>query len=428
MKKILVTNDDGIRAQGIWKLVNYLSGIADVYVAAPAEEQSAKSQSVTFLTDVTVRETAMLGATAAYEMDGTPVDCVIWAVDKFREEGIEFDYLFSGINHGANVGLASYYSGTISAAREGALQGIRSIALSVGKSDKSEFDYILDLVPQLLKMSDSLSPSTVLSVNAPDLPRWAVKGVKIVEAAPWGYGESYRFSEVSEGRWQLAQHHNGNAGKDLRYDYDCFHNGYASISPLISYASDKVAFSKLRGLFPQEKTLVVIMDVQDGIASVVAGRERFEDNIFRMAKCTGRLDLPSVITELYGYGPTMKGVAAAANTSGRSETVLRREFGAWGSAGFARLMESVAADRVIIAGLETHTAVLQTARGFAERGYDVTVIEDCCASRIGHDHKMAVSELRDAGIHVTTLRAAMIQLLHATNHPAAETVMRILNE
>lgn len=427
LKKVLVTNDDGINASGIWSLVNYLSSIADVYVVAPEEQQSAKSQSITFLTEVEATETAMLGATEAYALKGTPTDCVNWGITKFRKSGIKFDYIFSGINIGTNTGLAAYYSGTISAAREGALHGIRSIALSVGGREASEFDYICSLIPKVLEMSDSLSASTILSVNAPDLPVWAVKGFRIAEAAPWGYGETYRFTKTDTG-YQLGSHLNGTETGELRYDFDCINNGYASVSPLISHISDEAAFRKLSGLFPQDKTLAVIVDVQDGLASSIAGGERVISNITKFARCMARLDVPCALTELYGYGQTLPAVAAAADTGSRTETVLRREWNAWGSAEFSKLMSNMAADKVLIAGLETHAAVMQTALGYMRKGYDVTVIEDCCASRTGHDHKMAIAELRDMGCKVTTLRAALARMLFAVNHPAADSVMRILSE
>ena len=209
----------------------------------------------------------MDGATAAYEVEGTPTDCVKWAVPWFGKKGIEFDYLFSGINMGANTGLAAYYSGTISAAREGALHGIRSIALSVQSHEASEFDYIMSLLPQVMKMADALDPSTVLSVNSPNLPPEEIKGVRIVEAAPYGYGEAFLFREVNDGLFQMEPVPLGNSaaaegdseeGADagmeamLKYDYDCLHLGYASISPLITHMSDAAAYNKLSDLFAAE--------------------------------------------------------------------------------------------------------------------------------------------------------------------------------
>ena len=96
------------------------------------------------------------------------------------------------------------------------------------------------------------------------------------------------------------------------------------------------------------------------------------------------------------------------------------------ASGFAGKMAATSAGKVLIAGLETHSAVMQTALDFKGRGYDVTVIEDCCASRNGHDHKMAIERLRDAGCTITTGRAAVMELIGTVSHPAAEAVARIL--
>ena len=173
MPKVLVTNDDGIDAHGLRILVDALSKHANVYVVAPADQQSGKSHSITFLREVTPQERDVKGAVAAWVLDGTPADCVMWAIDYLKnEEGVELDYVISGINLGFNTGLAAYYSGTVAGAREGAINGIRSIALSVGGQDSmnaEHFDYLVGLLPQLMEMSARIDPGTLLSVNAPDI-------------------------------------------------------------------------------------------------------------------------------------------------------------------------------------------------------------------------------------------------------------------
>ena len=158
MKKVLVTNDDGIDAIGIRTLAEALAPMADVYVVAPSNQQSAKSHSITVLRTIKPEKREVKGAVAAYAVDGTPVDCVIWGLPMLAEEGIKPDFIFSGINHGMNTGLAAYYSGTVAAAREGALNGFHSIALSVGDHavfDASEFEYIVTLIPMLMEMAEA---------------------------------------------------------------------------------------------------------------------------------------------------------------------------------------------------------------------------------------------------------------------------------
>jgi len=461
MKKVLVTNDDGIDVRGLTALVGALDEKFEVYAVAPMEQQSAKSMAVTFLREVSVEKKEVPGAAEAYALDGTPVDCVRWAVDWFAERDITFDYLFSGINLGANVGIAAYYSGTIGAAREGALAGIRSIALSVGTHKSTHFEYICSLIPKLIEMADSLSPQTILSVNTPDLPPWEVRGLRIAEVAPSGYAEKYSFSLAgeNEGRaadeitweqavnYQLAQRsldgkpspgHSSEIGPgmlsrtgdvitdaDLRYDLDCVRYGFAAITPLSSTVSDEIALRRLQGRFSSDDVIAVFVDAQENIMSGIRMRNSLAGNLGRFAGCISRLDIPAAVAELHGYGKVIPEIAQAFK-SGRNEDILRRELSAWGSADFARAIESSSARRVMIAGLETHSAVLQTALDFLRRGYDVTVIEDCCASREGHDHKIAVERLRDAGCTVTTSRAAVMELISSVSHPAAASVMRIL--
>lgn len=461
MKRVLVTNDDGITARGLTALVEKLGRDYEIYAVAPAEQQSARGMAVTFLRELEVEKTEVEGAAEAYIVDGTPVDCVLWALPWFRERGIEFDYLLSGINLGANVGIAAYYSGTIGAAREGALGGVRSIALSVGTYEAKHFDYIISIIPHVMEMADTLSPSTFLSVNAPDLPPWKVRGLRIAEVAPHGYAEKYAFSPAGENKgrtadeiewtgkvnFQLGQHSlDGmpSAGKsseigpgmlsragvpvtdrDLKYDLDCMRYGFAAITPLSTGNSDDVALRKLQGRYSSDDVLAVFVDVQENTASGIEMRNRFAGNITRYAACVRRLDLPVFVTELSGSGSLIPEAREYLNT-GRKETILRREISAWGSMDFVKLMSATSARKVLIAGLETHASVLQTAIDFLQRGYDVTVIEDCCASREGHDHKMAIERLRDAGCTVTTSRAAVMELVSTVSHPAAEAVKKIM--
>ena len=449
MLKLLVTNDDGIDAVGLTVLVEKLADHAEVYVVAPADQQSAKSQSITFLRNVSVDKVSLPGARAAYVIDGTPADCVKWAIPEFRERGLEFDYLFSGINLGANVGIAAYYSGTIAAAREGALNGVRSIALSVHTHEATQFDYICNLIPRLMEMSDSLNVSTILSVNAPNIPMWEVKGVRIAEVAPWGYVEEYAFSKVAEGVYRMGQRdfvkekkysapsYAGNGPKaetglreipdsELKYDLDCMRRGYVAITPLITHTSDDAALRKLQGLFAEDDMAAVIVDAQESLVERVMSPERVRENLIKLAKCVGRLDMPSVAAELYDKGPMIQDVADALNIGGRSQRLLRREFSVWGNGDFGKMMAGTSARKVLIAGVETHGAVMQTALDFVSKGYEVTVVEDCCSSVSGHDHKVAIDEMRHSGCRVMTLGAVMTERLFAENHPAAGYIKKIL--
>ena len=116
--KILVTNDDGINAEGIRNLVDALKGKAEIYISAPDGQRSAASHSISLHHPITAKEVAYDGAVRAFSVNGTPADCVKVGLRILLTDGIDIDMVFSGINHGANMGMDTHYSGTVSAAME----------------------------------------------------------------------------------------------------------------------------------------------------------------------------------------------------------------------------------------------------------------------------------------------------------------------
>ena len=125
MKRILVSNDDGIHAPGIRALIEVLEPLAEVTVMAPLTEQSATSHALTLHQPLRLRETGP----RRYAVEGTPTDCVLLAVNEFMKE--KPDLVVSGINQGPNMGEDVIYSGTVAAAMEGAILGIPSVAVSL---------------------------------------------------------------------------------------------------------------------------------------------------------------------------------------------------------------------------------------------------------------------------------------------------------
>lgn len=165
--KILIVNDDSIHAPGIAMLAKAAVELGDVYVVAPAQQCSALSQKLTLREPLTVEkvEDFPVPVRSAYQVGGTPVDCVKVALDYILEE--KPDYVLSGINNGYNVGFDIAYSGTLGAAFEGARSGIPAIALSIAGDNHldSAEPY---LVPILRELTESqLEPFTVWNVNFP---------------------------------------------------------------------------------------------------------------------------------------------------------------------------------------------------------------------------------------------------------------------
>ena len=181
-KPIVVTNDDGYRDEGIETLKKIANKISsNVWVIAPASNQSAKSHSITINKPIKVRK----NKNKEFIVDGTPVDCVMIGLEKIISKTFYPYLLLSGINNGINMGLDSYYSGTISAAREGCLNGIMSIAISIEKNrDKKNWRmvslYLPKIIENILKLK--VSSSSYFNINFPNIKVSKVKGVKYVQS------------------------------------------------------------------------------------------------------------------------------------------------------------------------------------------------------------------------------------------------------
>lgn len=179
----LVTNDDGIRAKGVYALVEVLRFYGKVYVICPSEERSAISHSITLRRPVSVKKVKMFGeGVEAWEVDGTPADCVKVGLDMLVKEPI--DFVVSGLNLGANIGCDFFYSGTISAAAEASLYAIKSIAVSLDYEDEDSVDYTvpkryLNEVMEIL-LSQNWPERSILNINIPYVSVKAYKGIVIV--------------------------------------------------------------------------------------------------------------------------------------------------------------------------------------------------------------------------------------------------------
>lgn len=426
MKKVLVTNDDGIDAIGIRTLAEALAPMADVYVVAPSDQQSAKSHSITVLRTIKPEKREVKGAVAAYAVDGTPVDCVIWGLSMLAEEGIKPDFIFSGINHGMNTGLAAYYSGTVAAAREGALNGFHSIALSVGDHavfDSSEFEYIVTLIPMLMEMAEASDPKVIINVNAPELPARKIKGYKVVETAPFGYGESFGFVKAGGGSYQMTAHP-AEMGDDIRYDFDAVAARYASISPIPTSMSDAVSLARLRNAYATDRILTVIVDAQSDILEEV-DNENIRSRLASLSECMERMDMPMLLTSRYGMGDIISGVSKG---SRRAETVERRQTDPWLAEDMEKYTGLIDAKRILLAGVETHAALLQTALGFRKKGYDVCILEDCCASEDPAEHGRAIIRLKEEGCKICGLETEILKIADDRDEYIRSAVEKIVKK
>ena len=426
MPKVLVTNDDGIDAHGLRILVEALSKHADVYVVAPADQQSGKSHSITFLREVTPQERDVKGAVAAWVLDGTPADCVMWAIDYLRdEEGVEPDFVISGINLGFNTGLAAYYSGTVAGAREGAINGIRSIALSVGGQDgmsAEHFDYLIGLLPQLMEMSMQIDPGIILSVNAPDVPSWDIKGVRVAETAPRGYGIRFFFGKKKNGNYQMT----GEADyldDNMRYDIDWCAASYVAVSPIPTTLSDPVALMRLKGLAREADCLTLIIDPQEKMPVHLKNADRLTNNLEKLTRAVSRMDLPIIVAESYDMGDILPQIKKYAS---EAETVRHIHPDVWTSPDLEKFAGAIDCRKVLVAGAATNVELLQTVPGFLRRGYEVVVLKDCCDSADTDGHDLSIKMMEDMGCRISTLETEVMMLAGSCPKQVLDSVKNIL--
>ena len=180
---ILLTNDDGIYADGLWALHDRLAMRHTVTVVAPDRERSAVGHGITLDRPLRAEAVTVNGRGGGTAVSGTPADCVKLAIVELMDK--RPDMVISGINPGANIGVNLSYSGTVSAAKEGALYGIPSIAASVhGRSGRHYGDaskFIENLAEKV--MEEKLPFGTFLNVNLPDLPASGIMGIRISRQA-----------------------------------------------------------------------------------------------------------------------------------------------------------------------------------------------------------------------------------------------------
>jgi 5'-nucleotidase len=229
---ILISNDDGIFAPGLWALASELKNIDRVVAVAPDREQSATGTSVTLRQPLRVRKiTPIVPEVDTYAVEGTPSDSVILAFEKLV---VEADTVVSGINSGQNLGDDVLISGTVGAALQGYLRNRPAIAVSVGTSDTENLETAARLVGLLvIKIKSGALPRDIfLNVNMPDAPLPKIKGIVITQPAHKTHIDSVE--EGNDGRrdyfWLVRRklEHQSPDSSDIW----AIEHGYISITPL----------------------------------------------------------------------------------------------------------------------------------------------------------------------------------------------------
>lgn len=258
--KILVTNDDGVNAPGLWALAAALQDLGEVVVSAPDRDQSGIGTSMTLLDVVKAREVAEppVAGIRTYAVEGTPADCVILATEILSPG--RFDAVVSGINDGSNLGLDFLTSGTVGAAFQGYFRGIHSVAMSVASLTNVRYGAAARsaraIVGALSK--GDYGQALFLNVNLPNTAPDAIKGVAIAKVGP---------------RLYLENVERGNNGR--RTHYWIKHNrlsnyAVADGSDIWALRNGRVAITPLNGLLESGWDAPDLRGIRDAVSQELA--------------------------------------------------------------------------------------------------------------------------------------------------------------
>ncbi|MBN1545471.1 MAG: 5'/3'-nucleotidase SurE [Syntrophaceae bacterium] len=191
MPRYLLTNDDGIYAKGLTTLHKELSKDAECLVVAPEVEQSAVGHAITLFRPIMVRRARKNGTEIGYAVKGTPADCVKLGIRELSDGPI--DLVVSGINLGANVGINLIYSGTVSAATEGIIMGVPSMAISLDTRKDGDFEFSARFARKLARLlvEKQLFAGMAVNVNVPALPESEIKGVVVTKQGRSRFMENF---------------------------------------------------------------------------------------------------------------------------------------------------------------------------------------------------------------------------------------------
>ncbi|MGH4118489.1 5'/3'-nucleotidase SurE [Clostridium sp.] len=232
--RLLLTNDDGINAKGIYALAKELQKNHEVIIVAPDNERSACGHSITLSRPLIVREVLLEGLKLkAFSVDGTPADCVKIAINELIDGKI--DMVVSGINKGLNLGTDVLYSGTVSAAIEAAIYKIPSMAVSMAVKENIEnYEMAAKYAGEILFKSNenNIKNDIVLNVNVPLLKENEIKGIKVCKIGSRLYNNCYikTMGENNETQYQIK-----GELKDVHDEYSdtlYFKEGYVTVTPL----------------------------------------------------------------------------------------------------------------------------------------------------------------------------------------------------
>lgn len=238
---ILISNDDGINAKGMKVLTQALAEIPgnNVYVWGPDGQRSATGHGITTSKPIMLNEVKDYPyATMAFQTSGTPADCVKSGIAIMKKKyDVDIDIVFSGINHGPNIGTDVFYSGTFAAAAEGVFCGIPGVAFSLGTHTPSDeqLENCATLIKEVFaKAVPKLNRDTVLNVNFPDVAPGDIKGLKVAKLGPREYDEAFDICQSPSGQnyFWYAGNYKSYTGLPEDLDTMATQDGYITITPV----------------------------------------------------------------------------------------------------------------------------------------------------------------------------------------------------
>ncbi len=245
--KILLTNDDGIMAQGIRTMARCLSKEHEVIVVAPEVERSATGHAITIRTPLWAKEVRLGKEEIGYAVNGTPADCVKLGLLAMTEEKI--DLVISGTNRGPNLGTDVLYSGTVSGALEGAVTGIPSIAISSENYNEPYFETAASFMIEFLRRFDikQIPELTALNINVPSVPLHEIKGWKVTRQSKRRYKSDFERRKDPYGNdyyWLIGEYIEDDPGNDS--DYAAVSEKCVSITPIYVLMQNNDYMEELR--------------------------------------------------------------------------------------------------------------------------------------------------------------------------------------
>lgn len=230
---ILITNDDGYNSKGIKALINAVKNLGKILIVAPDSPQSGMGHAISVNKPIRCYKTNFFDSVEAYCCTGTPVDCIKMGLYLLKEK--KPDLILSGINHGSNVSTNILYSGTMSAAVEGALSGIPSVGYSLTDySEDADFQYSEKIVQTIAKkvIKEGLKKGTCLNVNIPNVKENQVKGIKVCRQGRAFWDDTFDHRKDPLGKdyyWLTGSFSSKEQALDTDINY--LENNYVTIVP-----------------------------------------------------------------------------------------------------------------------------------------------------------------------------------------------------